>query len=103
MLTSIVQVSSPQLKSKSKPKKKKQKIMLVMSCLSNSGVIVLTLVSKDSVDSGKSDAEPDVPEIEVHAGRNPQKGQWAMSQFIPSVATNGKGGPIWKWQCNWCK
>ncbi|KAG0698115.1 hypothetical protein DFH29DRAFT_878244 [Suillus ampliporus] len=67
-----------------KPKKKKQK-------------------TRAPVRSEKSESEIDVEEVEVHAGRNPLKGQWAMLQFAPSVATNKKGDPVWKWKCNWCE
>ncbi|KAG1754910.1 uncharacterized protein EDB91DRAFT_1242132 [Suillus paluster] len=72
------------LKGKSgKPKKKKQK-------------------TRAPAGSEKSESEIDVEEVEVHAGWNPLKGQWAMLQFAPSVATNKKGDPVWKWKCNWC-
>ncbi|KAG2110208.1 uncharacterized protein F5147DRAFT_651863 [Suillus discolor] len=53
--------------------------------------------------SEKSESEIDVEEVEVHAGQNPLKGQWAMLQFVPSLATNKKGDPVWKWKCNWCE
>jgi hypothetical protein len=60
-------------------------------------------VVKAPVGSEESESETDVEEVEVHAGWNTLKGQWVMLQFIPSVATNKKGDPVWKWKCNWCE
>ncbi|KIJ06033.1 hypothetical protein PAXINDRAFT_158866, partial [Paxillus involutus ATCC 200175] len=65
--------------------------------------------AKKAPESGSSGSEDldgngnsDVESLVNRAGREPKKGHWAFTHFIPSPATDKHGNAVWKWACNWC-